>query len=59
MLEAPAAAPWVGHKGSGFGFHSGLDGWRQFSVPKTVTFSSVEDLKAATSVATAEVTARL
>eukprot|EP00536_Pseudo-nitzschia_multiseries_P008568 jgi/Psemu1/241326/estExt_Genewise1.C_2190023 len=28
--------PWVGHKHSGFGFHSGVDGCLQFSIPKTI-----------------------
>ncbi len=27
--QAPLRCPWVGAKGSGFGFHSGTDGWRQ------------------------------
>jgi len=36
MATAPVACPWVGHKGSGFGFHSGADGYRQFSVPKSI-----------------------
>jgi len=28
--------PWVGHKHSGFGYHSGMDGCLQFSIPKTI-----------------------
>mmetsp|Transcript_18801 Transcript_18801/g.46672 ORF Transcript_18801/g.46672 Transcript_18801/m.46672 type:complete len:519 (+) Transcript_18801:49-1605(+) len=28
--------PWVGHKASGFGYHSGFDGCLQFSIPKTI-----------------------
>jgi len=28
--------PWVGHKNSGFGYHSGKDGCLQFSIPKTI-----------------------
>jgi acyl-CoA reductase-like NAD-dependent aldehyde dehydrogenase len=28
----------VGHKHSGFGFHSGADGFHQFSIPKTIVF---------------------
>lgn len=36
MAGAPVACPWVGHRGSGFGYHSGADGWRQFSVPKSI-----------------------
>lgn len=31
LENAPLQCPWVGHKKSGCGFHSGLDGWRQFS----------------------------
>jgi len=33
---APGRCPWIGAKGSGFGCHSGLDGWRQFSTPKSI-----------------------
>jgi len=36
LATAPVACPWVGHKGSGFGYHSGADGYRQFSVPKSI-----------------------
>ena len=36
---ANTAAPWVGHRNSGFGYHSGMDGWRQFSVPKSLVFT--------------------
>mmetsp|Transcript_24944 Transcript_24944/g.54396 ORF Transcript_24944/g.54396 Transcript_24944/m.54396 type:complete len:478 (-) Transcript_24944:79-1512(-) len=36
--NAHLACPWVGHKSSGFGYHSGRDGWRQFSVPKSLVF---------------------
>jgi len=39
MATASASCPWVGHKGSGFGYHSGPDGWRQFSVPKSIISS--------------------
>jgi len=39
--KAPLRCPWVGAKGSGFGFHSGTDGWRQFSVPKSLIFDEV------------------
>lgn len=35
---ADIACPWVGHKNSGFGYHSGMDGFRQFSVPKSLVF---------------------
>ena len=45
MNEAPASCPWIGHKNSGFGYHSGEDGWRQFSVPKSLIFNNAEDLK--------------
>ena len=34
--NAPMQCPWVGHKRSGFGYHSGPDGWRQFSTPKSI-----------------------
>ena len=34
--SAPPQCPWVGHKRSGFGYHSGADGWRQFSTPKSL-----------------------
>lgn len=36
LFNAHGTLPWVGHKGSGFGYHSGFDGWRQFSVPKSI-----------------------
>lgn len=36
MAGAPLQCPWIGHKGSGFGTHSGADGWRQFSSPKSI-----------------------
>jgi acyl-CoA reductase-like NAD-dependent aldehyde dehydrogenase len=29
----------VGHKSSGFGYHSGIDGFHQFSIPKTIVIS--------------------
>ena len=38
LAKAPTRCPWVGAKGSGFGYHSGDDGWRQFSVPKSLIF---------------------
>jgi acyl-CoA reductase-like NAD-dependent aldehyde dehydrogenase len=28
--------PWVGHKQSGYGYHSGYAGFLQFSIPKTI-----------------------
>ncbi len=36
MTSAPDA-PWVGHRHSGFGFVGGVAGYRQFSVPKTIS----------------------
>lgn len=36
LAIAPLECPWVGHASSGFGYHSGADGWRQFSVPKSI-----------------------
>jgi len=38
IAHAKMECPWVGHKGSGFGCHSGTDGFRQFSVPKSLVF---------------------
>jgi succinate-semialdehyde dehydrogenase/glutarate-semialdehyde dehydrogenase len=32
------ACPWVGHKNSGYGYHSGQEGFHQFSIPKTLVF---------------------
>ena len=32
----------VGHKHSGFGFHSGIDGFHQFSIPKSLVFEPSE-----------------
>jgi len=40
LAIAPAKCPWSGMKGSGFGYHSGMDGWRQFSVPKSLVCAS-------------------
>lgn len=31
--------PWVGHKQSGYGYHSGPEGFQQFSVPKSLVFN--------------------
>ena len=31
--------PFVGHKESGYGTHSGFDGWRQFSTPKSLIYA--------------------
>jgi acyl-CoA reductase-like NAD-dependent aldehyde dehydrogenase len=36
------ACPWVGHKSSGFGFHSGQEGFHNFSVPKSLIFTPEE-----------------
>ena len=33
------ACPWVGHKQSGFGYHSGKEGFHNFSIPKTLVYS--------------------
>jgi len=38
LMDAPVACPWVGHKESGMGYHSGRDGYRQYSVPKSLVF---------------------
>mmetsp|Transcript_15608 Transcript_15608/g.36313 ORF Transcript_15608/g.36313 Transcript_15608/m.36313 type:complete len:591 (-) Transcript_15608:510-2282(-) len=40
LFHANVQCPWVGHKGSGFGYHSGPDGWRQFSLPKSLVFET-------------------
>jgi acyl-CoA reductase-like NAD-dependent aldehyde dehydrogenase len=53
-FNASAACPWVGHKGSGFGYHSGADGWRQFSVPKSIVFNSEEEVGASLKPTAAE-----
>mmetsp|Transcript_13828 Transcript_13828/g.20703 ORF Transcript_13828/g.20703 Transcript_13828/m.20703 type:complete len:471 (+) Transcript_13828:74-1486(+) len=39
LAAAPPQCPFVGHKSSGFGYHSGFDGWRQFSKPKSIVYS--------------------
>lgn len=31
--------PWVGHKQSGYGYHSGKEGFHNFSIPKTIVYS--------------------
>jgi succinate-semialdehyde dehydrogenase/glutarate-semialdehyde dehydrogenase len=36
FAHADEGCPWVGHRMSGYGYHSGEDGWRQFSVPKSI-----------------------
>jgi acyl-CoA reductase-like NAD-dependent aldehyde dehydrogenase len=33
------ACPWVGHKQSGYGYHSGKEGFHNFSIPKTIVYS--------------------
>ena len=33
------ACPWVGHKASGFGYHSGKEGFHNFSIPKSLVYS--------------------
>jgi acyl-CoA reductase-like NAD-dependent aldehyde dehydrogenase len=38
--------PFVGHKRSGYGSHSGKDGWRQFSVPKSLLYTAPPPLAA-------------
>ena len=40
LLEAQPGCPWIGHKHSGFGSHSGMEGWRSFSVPKSLVFNT-------------------
>merc|ERR1712087_853328 len=39
-------SPFVGHKRSGYGSHSGTDGWRAFSTPKTLIYMSKPPSKA-------------
>jgi len=36
MLYAASGCPWVGHKKSGYGFVSGIEGLQQFSLPKSI-----------------------
>lgn len=36
------ACPWVGHKNSGFGFHSGEEGFNNFSIPKSIVYRESE-----------------
>jgi acyl-CoA reductase-like NAD-dependent aldehyde dehydrogenase len=33
------ACPWVGHKQSGYGYHSGKEGFHNFSIPKTIVYA--------------------
>ena len=37
-LAASPSAPWVGARQSGFGFLGGVDGARQFTVPKSISY---------------------
>mmetsp|Transcript_25215 Transcript_25215/g.77726 ORF Transcript_25215/g.77726 Transcript_25215/m.77726 type:complete len:479 (+) Transcript_25215:197-1633(+) len=49
--------PFVGHKQSGYNSHSGVDGWRAFSTPKSLIYSApppAEDLPPAAKKARAE-----
>lgn len=46
MVNADLSCPWIGQKGSGFGYHSGPDGWRQFSVPQSIVSKDPLDLTA-------------
>ena len=46
LAMAPITCPWVGAKGSGFGHHSGVDGWQMFSVPKSLVFNSEAEVPA-------------
>eukprot|EP00956_Cyclotella_meneghiniana_P024972 scaffold51136_cov56-Cyclotella_meneghiniana.AAC.1 len=40
LMCAQPKCPWIGHKGSGMGSHSGMDGFRSFSVPKSLVFNT-------------------
>ena len=42
MDNMDVACPWVGHKHSGFGYHSGVEGFNNFSVPKTLVYKPSE-----------------
>ena len=37
-LAASPKAPWVGARQSGFGFLGGVDGHRQFTIPKSISY---------------------
>ena len=39
-ISSAPGSPWVGARQSGFGFLAGLEGHRQFTVPKSVTDSN-------------------
>lgn len=43
--------PFVGHKESGYGTHSGFDGWRQFSSPKSLIYAEAPASDAVPAVA--------
>jgi len=45
MMTADPSCPWAGHKGSGFGYHSGPDGWRQFSMPQSIILTEPAEEK--------------
>lgn len=42
ILDAPKQCPFVGHKESGMGYHSGKDGYRQYSVPKSIVLKKTD-----------------
>ena len=44
-ISTPLECPWVGHKESGFGYHSGIEGYKQFSVPKSIMMASNKNSK--------------
>jgi acyl-CoA reductase-like NAD-dependent aldehyde dehydrogenase len=39
-LAGSSRAPWVGARESGFGFLGGVEGYRQFTVPKSISIAS-------------------
>lgn len=40
MDHMETRCPWVGLKASGFGYHSGIEGFHQFSAPKTIVLNN-------------------
>jgi len=40
LIHSSPGCPWVGHKQSGYGFHTGIEGLRQFSLPKSIVFGT-------------------
>jgi len=40
LMEMNIACPWVGFGSSGYGYHSGVEGFQQFSLPKSVVTGS-------------------